>query len=100
MTENTFFNTLKTSLEDGIKYYKGTKKLKTYQIPDPAPEYTPVQIKRIRKSLHMSQHLFSRLLNVSNRTVQSWEQGARHAEGIACRLLQIVEKNPRDVLEI
>ncbi|MFC1643471.1 helix-turn-helix domain-containing protein [Chlamydiota bacterium] len=98
--KNTFFNTLKTSLEEGIKYYEGKKKLKTYHIPDPAPEYTPTQIKRIRNRLHMSQHLFSLLLNVSNRTVQSWEQGARHPEKVACRLLQIVEKNPCDVLKI
>lgn len=100
MKDKEFFNTIKSSLEEGIAYYEGKKRLKTFHVPDSAPEYTSVQIKRIRERLKMSQQLFSLVLNVSNKTIQSWEQGTRHPEKAACRLLQIIEKNPKALLNI
>ena len=100
MKSKKFFNTLKTSLEEGVMYYKGGKQLRTFHVPDPAPDYTPNQIKKIRNELRMSQHIFSLILNVSGKTVQSWEQGIRHPEKVACRLLQVLEKHPRAILKI
>lgn len=100
MKDKEFFNTIKSSLEEGIVYYEGGKQLKTFHVPDSAPEYTPGQIKRIRNKLKMSQQLFSLVLNVSKKTVQSWEQGLRHPENVACRLLQVLEKYPKAILKI
>lgn len=99
MKGKTLFNTLKSSLEEGIAYYEGKKHLRTFHVPDPAPVYTPSQIKRIRDKLNVSQHVFALILNVSGKTVQSWEQGFRHPENAAYRLLQIIEKQPKVVFK-
>jgi putative transcriptional regulator len=43
----------------------------------------------------MSQAMFARLLNVSPKTVQSWEHGTRKPSQAALRLIQVFEQNPR-----
>ena len=48
----------------------------------------------------MSQAVFARLLNVSTKTVQSWEQGTRKPSRAALRLIQIFGKNPDGVLKV
>lgn len=100
MKNKTLFNTLKTALEEGIAYHEGKKPLRTYHVPNPAPLYTPNRIKMIRNKLHASQPIFALILNVSGKTVQSWEQGYRHPEKAACRLLQVLEKYPDALLKI
>jgi putative transcriptional regulator len=42
----------------------------------------------------MSQAVFAATLNVSKRTVQSWEQGRRVPSDVALRMLQVVDQNP------
>ncbi|MCC6154411.1 MAG: hypothetical protein IT367_11665 [Candidatus Hydrogenedentes bacterium] len=46
----------------------------------------------------MSQTVFAAPLNVSKKTVQSWEQGIRSPSDASLRLLQIIRKRP-DVVE-
>lgn len=100
MKKESLFNTLKTSLEEGIAYYEGKKPLHKFHVPDPAPEYTANRIKSLREKLHVSQPVFALILNVSGKTVKSWEQGLRHPEKVACRLLQILEKQPEALFKI
>ena len=45
----------------------------------------------------MSQAVFARLLNVSTKTVQSWEQGVRTPSHASRRLLQIYSQHPETV---
>ena len=45
----------------------------------------------------MSQPVFARVLNVSAKTVQSWEQGVRTPQRGDLRLIQIIEKDPKIV---
>ena len=52
---------------------------------------------RIRINMGLSQAAFARLLGVSKRTVQQWEQQRRKPSGAAKSLLRIAEKRP-DVL--
>lgn len=73
MSKKTLFNTLKSSLEEGIAYHEGKRRLRTFHIPEPAPVYTPDQIKRIRSSLRISQPVFALILNVSGKIVKRWE---------------------------
>ena len=69
------------------------------EMPDPAPELSPKDVSKIRiKRLHMSQGAFAKLLGVSVRVVQSWEQGDKKPSGAARRLLQVAEKNPDALL--
>ncbi|MFN8594327.1 MAG: type II toxin-antitoxin system HicB family antitoxin [Thermomicrobiales bacterium] len=65
--------------------------------PTIVPRYTPDQIRQIRRTLDISQHVFAVALNVSRGAVRSWEQGTRQPDGAAMRLLHIAETHP-DIL--
>jgi DNA-binding transcriptional regulator YiaG len=54
----------------------------------------------LRRKTGMSQAVFARVLNVSTKTVQSWEQGDRKPSHAALRMLQILRENPKPVFEI
>jgi len=94
------FARLKGSLEEARQFTAGNLTLKTFMVPDPPPNYTAERISRIRKSLHMSQSVFARVLNTSTKTVQSWEQGLRQPTQAAQRLLEVLEKRPEIVLNL
>jgi putative transcriptional regulator len=59
---------------------------------------SPVQIKRIRESAHVSQPVFALYLNTSESTVQKWEAGTKRPSGMALKLLSIVRKHGLQVL--
>lgn len=50
-----------------------------------------------RNRVGMSQSEFARLLGVSVRTLQDWEQGRREPSGAAKTLLRIASQNPEAV---
>jgi putative transcriptional regulator len=60
--------------------------------------FPPVAETRARVGLSQSE--FARLLGVSVRTLQEWEQGRRAPSGPARMLLAIAHKNPRVFLEV
>ena len=88
------FEMLKEGLEDILEHQKGKKNLKTriIDITEPATNYSADDIKRIRESLSYPQSIFAQFLNVSVRTVESWESGRRTPNHAALRLLEIIEK--------
>ncbi|MBI2798778.1 MAG: helix-turn-helix domain-containing protein [Gammaproteobacteria bacterium] len=56
-------------------------------------------VSETRTRVGLSQAEFARLLGVSVRTLQEWEQGRRAPSGPARTLLAIAHKNPRALLE-
>ena len=62
-------------------------------------DFRPVDVKRIRVKLHLSQRQFALMIGVSRSTLQNWEHGRRDPEGPAKALLKVVEMNPKAVLE-
>src|SRR5881628_160145 len=56
--------------------------------------YDAASIRRLRRSLNLSQALFARLLGVSSALVRAWELGTRHPAPIARRLLDHMRLNP------
>lgn len=58
------------------------------------------EIARLRKRLNYSQSVFARLLNVSVKTVQGWEQGLREPSDASLKLLAIAKKRPEVLLEV
>ena len=51
-------------------------------------------ITKLRKELNCSQAVFARVLNISPKTIQAWEQGVRRPSDAALRLLEVAEKYP------
>jgi putative transcriptional regulator len=54
----------------------------------------------IREKTGLTQGHFAKLLGVSVRTLQDWEQGRRAPSGAARTLLLIAAKNPQALLEV
>jgi putative transcriptional regulator len=61
---------------------------------------TVPSVSSVREKTGLSQSDFARLLGVSVRTLQEWEQGRRAPSGAARTLLLIAEKNPQALLDV
>jgi putative transcriptional regulator len=81
---------LKKSLVEGIEFARGERDLRVTVVP-PARTYTGEEVASIRTRRNLSQAQFARLLAVSPRTLQSWEQGTRRPSKPAMRLLQVFD---------
>jgi putative transcriptional regulator len=57
-----------------------------------------IDVKALRERIGLTQAEFSRMIGVSIKTLQNWEQGRREPEGPAKALLRVVEKDPQAVL--
>jgi len=88
------FGQLKTGLEDCLAHARGKLTLATIEVPAPPPKANPRRIVALRRNLRMSQSVFAATLNVSTKTVQSWEQGLREPNEASLRLLQIIGAQP------
>ena len=60
--------------------------------------YNAIDVRRLRKSVKVSQSKFALMIGVSVDTVQNWEQGRRKPRGPAMALLRVFEKSPRTVV--
>lgn len=81
---------LKAGLLDGIEHAHGNLMLVTSVVPD-GKTFSGEDVIAIRTRRQMSQAQFARLLAVSVRTLQSWEQGIRKPSKPTMRLLQIFD---------
>lgn len=88
------FKGLKKGLEEALAHAEGkiTLKSEIIEIPEPPAVYRAEDVKRIREENHYSQGIFAKILNVSIKTVQSWESGARVPSHVASRLLEVIDK--------
>ena len=68
--------------------------LRHVSIADPG-DYTPADVKRLRRKLGLSQPVFARLLGAASGVVQKWEAGERHPDGMARRLLDDIQEDPQ-----
>ena len=91
---STLAEKIKKGLEEVLEYTQGKRTLRTKAIDLPAPptEYKAEEIRKIREKADYSQGVFAVVLNVSVRTVQSWESGERVPSHAALRLLECVDK--------
>jgi putative transcriptional regulator len=99
-TEISVFQQIKEGLEDGIRFTRGQLTLRTAVVPTPPPEVSAGDIVRLREDLNISQGVLAQILNVSPKTIQSWEQGERTPSQAALRLIQVFKANPTVVCQI
>ena len=92
MNEKDFDN-LVASVKEAGKIKRGEMK------PSRVKEFSPADIKAIRKKLNKSQSEFALMIGVSVSTLQNWEQGRRQPEGPARALLKVATENPEAVAE-
>lgn len=89
------FARLEGSLQQALEHARGERHdLRTTTLPAPPKPMKKREIIKLRQQLNMSQILFARMLNVSVKTVQAWEQGLREPSDAALKLLTIVKKHP------
>ena len=81
---------LKKGLAEGVEFARGDLVLSTMAVPI-GRSFSPDEVVAIRTRRHMSQAQFARLLAVSVKTLQSWEQGAKKPSKPTMRLLQIFD---------
>ncbi|HEX5629359.1 MAG TPA: helix-turn-helix domain-containing protein [Usitatibacteraceae bacterium] len=86
------FEELTRSIRQAGAIARGEKK------PARRHELTPSRILAVRERSGLSQAQFARLLNVSVKTLQNWEQARREPTGPAKALLRIVEREPAAAL--
>ena len=99
-TSNEFFEDLKAGLAAAIEHAQGKRKdLRTTTLPRPPKELSAKEITKVRSQLNVSQAVFAKYLNISTKSVQSWEQGLGKPNGASLKLLSIAKKNPKILLE-
>ncbi len=99
--EEEMFQELMESLRQAAAHARGELDLKTTYLLKPPPqpaELNKEEITEIRKSLHATQSVFAKCLNVSVKTVQGWEQGIRKPSQAALKLLRIAKEKPEVLL--
>lgn len=99
-TRKSLFERLKSGLQEGIAHARGDLTLKTIEVPDPPPEIDAKTLVALREQARMSQGVFAKMLFVSAKTVQSWEQGTRAPSRASRRLIQIFAERPGVVCEV
>ena len=81
--------------EEGLAALRTGKKLVSHTTSLFEPiEFSPARVARVRKRLGVSQTVFAQLIGTSQATVRAWEQGRKTPSGIACRMLEIAEREP------
>lgn len=90
--ENNLFADLVQSLEEA-------KAIKAGELtPSRRFVIDPIDVKAVRAKTGLSQSEFARMIQISTRTLQNWEQRRRTPTGPAAALLRIVSTEPEAAL--
>jgi putative transcriptional regulator len=99
MTKNkrNIGNEVINGMEEAIKFMRGKK---TSTIVHKVEIPHDIDVKKIRKKLHLSRQKFADCFGFSIRTLQHWEQGSRHPHGPARVLLLLLQRDPITIANI
>ena len=86
------FNSIKQGLEEAVAYSEGKRKKAVIH------EFGPLDVKKIRAQLGMSQIEFASAFGISVSTLRHWERGDRSPQGPALVLLNVMAKEPELIL--
>ena len=96
------FAEIEGAFQDALNHARGKRadlRITRLTVPPAPKRMSSREIAHLRESLNCSQSLFARLLNVSVKSVQGWEQGIREPSDAVLKLLAIAEKNPQALME-
>lgn len=82
-----------TELLESVREMKAQKVARVHKIKAP-------EIAAIRVSVGLNQEDFARVLGISPRTLQDWEQGRRNPTRAAQTLLRIAKRHPEVLREV
>jgi putative transcriptional regulator len=89
------FQELLEGVQQAVEHYEGRRHdLRTTILPAPPEPMDSAEIRRLRERIGTSQAVFAMALNVSTKTVQAWESGARVPDGGNLKLLRLGEAHP------
>lgn len=88
------------SAQQAQEHAAGKRELRTTRLPAPLTAMDKTEIVKIRETLNFSQAVFARYLNISVKTVQSWEQGIGKPSGASLKLLSIIRRKPSLLVEL
>jgi putative transcriptional regulator len=92
------FQALLGAIEEIDEYRRGQRHdLRTTVLPAPPEPMGAAEIRQLRDRIGASQAVFAMALNVSTKTVQAWESGARVPDGGNLKLLRLGEAHPEVV---
>lgn len=92
--KDDIFKELLASVKEGGAILRGEKqpsRVFTVGVPD---------VRFIRNRYHLSQKMFAKLLGISVKTLQNWEQHRRVPHGPALRLLQVAAIHPEALIDV
>jgi putative transcriptional regulator len=61
-------------------------------------KFSPAQVRDLRLKYNISQPVFARYFNVSDKLVKKWEQGESTPKGAALKMLTLVEQRGLDAI--
>lgn len=89
------FQELLGAVQEAVEHYEGRRHdLRTTVLPAVPRPMSAAEIRALRGRTGASQAVFAMALNVSTKTVQAWESGARVPDGGNLKLLRVAEAHP------
>ncbi|MCK9513191.1 MAG: helix-turn-helix domain-containing protein [Pigmentiphaga sp.] len=90
---NKAFESIKQGLQEAIAHAEGNERGVRVHRP------RTVDVKAVRASVGMTQEQFAARFGFSTATLRHWERGDRSPRGPALVLLNVIEHNPKAVIE-
>jgi len=90
---STAFEEIQEGLQAAIEHAKGANSKVIIHRPH------TVDVKGLRTKMGITQQQFCAMFGIALGTLRHWEQGDREPRGPALVLLNIVEKNPKAIME-
>jgi len=88
----TIYETAKYFYESGVMSEQTMREFDALCLP-PIKNYSPAQIKKIRRRHKVSQAVFAAHLNTTPSTIQKWEQGQKKPSKLALKLISLVDRH-------
>ena len=91
---NKAFESISKGLQEAVDYSLGEDvEVRVFE-PD------PINLKELRNHIGMTQREFATTFGISLGTLRHWERGDRQPRGAALVLLNLLQKNPKAILEV